>query len=126
MLNDYLINKLYLFINLDGVRQSLVARGRKLCIMYDFYCLASGYLIQSRICFGMRPCYQINNSGNGLLFICFNKIGFSSNLCPKDHYVLLLPIFPNLNFSHVACVLCIWFPNSDLFVQYNILHNPYI
>ena len=32
----------------------------------------------------MKIFSQINNSGNGLLLICFSKIGFSSNLCPKD------------------------------------------
>ena len=33
----------------------------------------------------MKIFSQINNSGNGLLFICFSKIGFSSKLCPKDN-----------------------------------------
>ena len=69
----------------------------------------------------MKIFSQINNSSNGLLLICFSKIGFSSNLCPKDQLCAAIA-----DFSHVACVLCIWFPNFDLFVQYNILHNPYI
>ena len=52
----------------------------------------------------MKIFSQINNSGNGLLFICFSKIGFSSKLCPKDKLCAAIADFSTSKFF--TCHMC--------------------